>query len=192
VPLSEDEWGAVRAVFDDNASEDQRSAAFRVLGFTGGDLDRRVHERIMDAAAGAIQPWLLDAAELLDRGDPGPTPWLVENLIVDRALTAVVGRWKTTKSYGVLDVCISIATGRPAFERFAIAEPGPVVFVNEESGEAALWRRLDALCRGRAIPPEKLRGRLFVAANRRVKLDDADWQARILEDGLRIRPRLRL
>jgi hypothetical protein len=136
------------------------------------------------------EPWLLDAAELLERGDPGPTPWLVEGLIVDKAITAGVGKWKTTKSYGALDICIAIATGRPAFGVFTIPEPGPVVFVNEESGEAALWRRLDALCRGRAIPPEELRGRLFVAPNRRVKLDDELWQARIIGDGLRLRPRL--
>jgi hypothetical protein len=135
-------------------------------------------------------PWLIDAAELLSRGDPGPTPWLVENLIVDRSLVAVAGRWKTTKSYGMLDVCIAIAIGRPAFGRFVVNEPGPVIFVNEESGEAALHRRLDVLCRGRAIEPEKLRGRLFVAPNRRVKLDDPDWQARLIDDGQRIRPRL--
>ncbi|HWQ25034.1 MAG TPA: AAA family ATPase [Gaiellaceae bacterium] len=133
--------------------------------------------------------WLVDAAELLERGDPGPTPWLVDGLIADKALTAIVGRWKTTKSYGMLDIAISIATGRPAFGRFAIPEPGPVVFVNEESGEAALWRRLDALCRGRAIRVDELRGRLWVAANKGVKLDAKDWQTKIIEEG-RLRPRL--
>ena len=58
---------------------------------------------------------LIDAADLLAQPDPGPTPWLVEGLIVDQVLIAAVGRWKTTKSYGLLDICISIATGRPAF-----------------------------------------------------------------------------
>jgi hypothetical protein len=43
------------------------------------------------------RPWLIDAANLLAEPDPGPTPWLVENLIVDSALVACVGRWKTTK-----------------------------------------------------------------------------------------------
>jgi len=119
--------------------------------------------------------WLLDAAALLAEPDPGPTPWLVENLIVDRALVAVVGRWKTTKSYGVLDLCIAVATGRPAFGAFAVPDPGPVVFVNEESGKAVLWRLLDALCRGRAIDPEELRETLFVAPNAGVKLDDEEW-----------------
>jgi RecA-family ATPase len=136
------------------------------------------------------EPWYLDAADLLGRDDPGPTPWLVEKLIVDRSLTAVVGRWKTTKSYGVLDICIAIATGHPAFGVFAIPEPGPVMSVNEESGEAALWRRLDALCRGRAIDPEELRGQLFVSPNRRIKLDDAGWQAELIATGKQLQPRL--
>ena len=43
-------------------------------------------------------------------------------------------------------------------------------------GGAALHRGLDALCRGRAIDAEELRGRLKLAANARVKLDDHDLQ----------------
>jgi hypothetical protein len=50
-------------------------------------------------------------------------------------------------------------------------------------------RRLDALCRGRAIHPDELRGRLFVAPNQRVKLDDHAWQVTLLETGLKVRPR---
>jgi AAA domain len=134
--------------------------------------------------------WLLDAAELLTEPDPGPTPWLVEDLIVDQAIVAAVGRWKTTKSYALLDICISVATGEPAFGELAIPEPGPVVFVNEESGRAALWRRLDSLCRGRAIAPDRLHERLFVAANARQRLDDEAAQRELLEIGERFEPRL--
>src|SRR5205809_1058849 len=59
---------------------------------------------IYDGAAAVTVPpevtgWLVDAAELLAEPDPGPTPWLVDELIVDRAIVAAVGRWKTTKSY---------------------------------------------------------------------------------------------
>ena len=147
-------------------------------------------ERTLKPLALPESPWIIDAADLLAEPDPGPTPWLVEGLIVDGAIVAAVGRWKTTKSYALLDLCISIATGRPAFGTLEIPNPGPVVFVNEESGRAALWRRLDALCRGRAIDPEELRGRLHVAANSRVKLDNADWQKRILQLGDKLRPRL--
>jgi AAA domain len=153
---------------------------------------RKADDKIEFAPAlpGVDLPWYVDAAELLSEPDPGPTPWLVEDVMVDRALVAVVGRWKTTKSFGMLDVCLSVATGRPAFGTFAVPEPGPVVFVNEESGRAALWRRLDALCRGRAIDPESLRGRLLVAPNARVRLDDEGWQARLLALGRQLTPRL--
>jgi AAA domain len=142
----------------------------------------------------ALEPaprlWLLDAADLLAQPDPGPTPWLVQDLIVDQAIIAFVGRWKTTKSYGLLHICISIATGEPAFGTLEIPNPGPVIFVNEESGRAAMWRRLDALCRGRAIDPDRLRGQLHIAANARVKLDDPGWQTELQALGQDLQPRL--
>ena len=37
----------------------------------------------------AHSSWLLDAADLLAEPDPGPTPWLVDGLIVDQAIVAV-------------------------------------------------------------------------------------------------------
>jgi hypothetical protein len=89
----------------------------------------------------------------------------------------------------MLELAISVVTGRPAFGELAITEPGRVVFVIEESGRDALWRRLDALSRGRAIVREELRG-LMLAANERVKLDDSGWQERLLELGQRVEPRL--
>lgn len=132
----------------------------------------------------------LDAADLLAEPDPGPTAFLVDDLIVDAAIVAAVGKWKTMKSYALLDIAISIAAGRPAFGRLEIPEPGAVVFVNEESGKAALWRRLDALSRGRAVAPSELRGRLIVAPNSGVKLDDARWQNELLDLGEMLKPRL--
>src|SRR5439155_16862303 len=91
----------------------------------------------------AVEPddgWLLDAADLLAEPDPGPVAYLVEDLIVEGALTAAVGRWKTTKSYAMCELAISIASGRPAFGGLSISTPGPVVFVIEERGRDALWR----------------------------------------------------
>jgi RecA-family ATPase len=64
--------------------------------------------------------WLENAGALLAEPDPGPTPMLVEDLIVDQALTAVVGRWKTMKSYALLDMSISLVTGTPWLGRLAV------------------------------------------------------------------------
>ena len=136
-----------------------------------------------------LPPWLISGSDLLAQPDPGPTPWLVENLIVDQALVAAVGLWKTTKSLAMLEIAISIVTGRSAFGTLAIPKPGPVVFVIEESGRDALWRRLDSLSRGRAIRREEL-GDLHLATNARVKLDDESWQAKLLALGETLHPRL--
>jgi hypothetical protein len=137
-------------------------------------------------APGSKPSWLLDAADLLAEPDPGPTPMLVEGLIVERAIVAMVGRWKTTKSYGLLYLLMCVALGEPAWGLPTTG--GPVVYVCEESGRAALWRRLDALCRGYGFDPEHLRERLYVAANNRVRLDDAGWQAELLAIGHEIQP----
>lgn len=133
--------------------------------------------------------WLERASVLLAEPDPGPTKWLIENIIVDQALTATVGRWKTTKTYWNLDAAISIVTGRPFLDAYQVPEPGPVIIVLEESGRAALWRRLDSLARGRAIDRDQL-GELHTAANKRVKLDDAAWQQDLVAAGKELQPRM--
>lgn len=124
--------------------------------------------------------WLIRASDLLAEPDPGPTPMLVDGLIVDRSLAAIVGKWKHGKTWGLLELGISIATGEHAFGVRTIQRPGPVILVLEESGRAALHRRLDALTRGRAITPDRLHD-LHAAANQRVRLDDPDWQKRLTE-----------
>jgi hypothetical protein len=133
--------------------------------------------------------WLERASVLLAEPDPGPTPFLIEDIMVDQSITAVVGRWKTTKTYALLDAGISVVTGKPFLGRLTIPKAGPVVLVLEESGRAALWRRLDSLCRGRAIERDTL-AELHYAANKGVKLDDAGWQNELVDAGKDIKPRL--
>ena len=133
-------------------------------------------------------PFLESAAALLAEPDPGPTPFLVEGLIVDCAIAAEQGAPKVGKTWAGLELAVSIVTGLPAFGRFATLK-GPVVVILEESGRAALHRRLDALARGRAIKPNQLAG-LHFAANRRVRLNDPKWRERILADASRLKPRL--
>jgi hypothetical protein len=123
---------------------------------------------------------MVTGKQLLNRPDPGPTPWLVEGLIVDRSIIACVGRWKTTKSYLLLDIAISVVTGRPLFGKLNVPQPGDVIYVCEESGMAALHRRLAALCRGRAIDSDELSG-LYLSPNLGVKLDEPKWQNTIID-----------
>ncbi len=133
-------------------------------------------------------PFLESAADLLGEPDPGPTPFLVEGLIVDHSIAAEQGPPKVGKTWIALETATSVVTGLPAFGQFATLK-GPAIIILEESGRAALHRRLDALARGRAIKPDQLRD-LHFAANRRVRLDDPKWRERILADAGKIKPRL--
>lgn len=139
----------------------------------------------------AIDPtaaFLESAADLLAEPDPGPTPFLVEQLLVEQAIAAVQGAPKVGKTWMSLELAVSIVTGLPAFGQFEVLQ-GPVVMILEESGRAALHRRLGALARGRAIKPDQLRD-LHFAANRRVRLNDQGWRDRILSDTAKLKPRL--
>ena len=132
--------------------------------------------------------WLERASDLLKEPDPGPTPFLVDQLIADQSIAMLVGPAKARKTWTLLELAIAIVTGRTAFGKYEIPVPGAVIIVLEESGRAALHRRLDALTRGNQIDPNELH-HLHYAANLGVRLDNADWQDRLLDAGRQIRPR---
>ena len=123
--------------------------------------------------------WFESAADLLAEPEPGPTPFLVDELIVDGSIAACVGPPKNFKTWTLLDLAIAVATGEPALGRFKVAKRGPVLLILEESGRTALHRRLDMLVRGRALEPVRLAA-FYFAANRRVRLNEPEWQERLL------------
>ncbi len=137
--------------------------------------DTYPRDGVMSSAA-----WYERASDLLAEPDPGPTPFLIEDVIVDKAIVGIVGSWKLGKTWVVGDLAIAVVTGEQALGRFGVPNPGPVLLILEESGRAALHRRLDMLVRGRALRPESLVD-LHFAANRRVRLDDDVWKQRLLD-----------
>jgi hypothetical protein len=132
--------------------------------------------------------WLRSAGDLLRRDDPGPTPFLVDELLVDRAIFALQGQGKVGKTWTILELARAIVTGSRAFGRFDVAEPGPVIVLLEESGETALHRRLDALMRGNGQAPDDFDA-LFYGANLGIKLDDPAWRERLVAAAVELRPR---
>jgi hypothetical protein len=132
--------------------------------------------------------WLERASDLLAEPDPGPTPFLVDDLIVEAALVQILGSWKVGKTWLILALTLAIATGKPLLGRLPVKQ-GPVILVVEESGREALHRRLDVLRRGYALDADALADVHF-AANRRVRLNDPGWQRRLLAAGRRVQPRV--
>jgi len=167
----------------------ERQVRAILLGGLNGSAPAEVIERLreLELRATVEDPkWLESSENLLREPDPGPTPFAIERLLVAQAIGAIQGRWKVGKTWLILELAIAIVTGRPAFGVLEV-ERGPVIVVLEESGRTAYHRRLDQLRRAAAIRPEELRD-LHFAANRRVRLDDPSWQARLLEATDRIRP----
>ena len=77
----------------------------------------------------------------------------------------------------MLELAISTVSGRPALGIFEVPlAAGPVIVVLEESGRAALHRRLPALMRGGRHIEAQPRSRSCTSANQRVRLDADEWQ----------------
>jgi AAA domain/DnaB-like helicase N terminal domain len=154
------------------------------------ELHRRAAELLAAVTPAAQEPdWLADAGELLAQPDPGPMPFLIDRLLLEGAIAALVGAYKRGKTWLLLDMAISVASGRPLFGEFE-ATQGPVVLIVEESGERALHHRLAMLTRGRAVAGAELREHLHYAANRRVRLDDPAWRGRLIATVERLEPKL--
>lgn len=132
--------------------------------------------------------WLERTSDLLREPDPGPTPFLVNELIVAQAIAALVGMYKVAKTWVMLELAISIVAGREAFGCYPV-DSGPVILVMEESGRAAYHRRIDRLGRGYALEPDALAD-LHFAANLGVRLNDPVWQERLLGAVAEIKPKV--
>jgi hypothetical protein len=148
----------------------------------------RVHDLLADPDGTAELGWLESAADLLAEPDSGPTPFLVQDLVVDEGLVVIQGPEKVGKTYLLLELALAIVTGRPAFERFSVPQSGPAILVLEESGRDALHRRLDRLRRGYAFDVDKLAD-LYFAARLGVRLNERHWQQRLLFAAATIQPR---
>jgi hypothetical protein len=152
------------------------------------DVRERVAQLLRPPRSAGEERWLERASDLLAEPDPGPTPFLVERLIVEQAILAIVGSWKVAKTWVLLELAVAIVTGREAFGTYAVENPGPVILVLEESGREALHRRLDCLRRGYALKDSAL-AELHFSANQRVRLNDPRWQERLRLAAAKIEPR---
>ena len=124
--------------------------------------------------------WLVRASDLLAEPDPGPTPMLVDGLIVDRSLAAIVGTVEARQDMGAARARHLDRDGVARVRRPGSPEPRPG---HPHPGGIRTGRAPPAPRRTRprkgdrpGAPPD-----LHAAANQRVRLDDPDWQKRLAE-----------
>lgn len=90
--------------------------------------------------------------ELLARDFP-PTPWLVTGLLTDRAVGAVAGEPKTTKTWCGMEIALAIANGIAAFGEFGVPKARTVALFLVEDDERSARNRLRALAAGHGMVP---------------------------------------
>ena len=84
-----------------------------------------------------------DSDDLLDDTIPPPKP-IVDGLLYEGMLL-FGGKAKRGKSWMMLDLALSVATGKPVWGHFAVPEPQPVLYIALEDPRGRIKRRLEGL-----------------------------------------------
>ncbi|MCP4872205.1 MAG: AAA family ATPase [Proteobacteria bacterium] len=123
----------------------------------------------------------------LDAADAQPR-WLVDSLWSHQAVGFVAGQPKLGKTFLALDLALSVATGTPCLDTFAVAEPGNVLVYLAEDPPAMVRQRLASLCRHRDLDLDTVAVHVITAASLRLDLEDD--RRRLEEVVQRLKPRL--
>jgi len=135
----------------------------------------------------AILP-VVNAAAL---DEPDPTRrWLVDYLWARAGVGIIGGAPKCCKSWLGLDLAVSVASGTPCLDTFAVREPGGVLVYMAEDAAPVVKERLLGICRHRALDLTALPIGVITAPS--VRLDEPRDQRRLVETIRRHAPRLLL
>lgn len=100
--------------------------------------------------------------------DPNYKPWLIERLWTIHAVGFVSGPPKSLKTWTVLEMAISVATGLPCLGVFAVHRTGPVLLYAAEDPASALRLRLQALARHHGMNLDQIDIRVICADSLRL------------------------
>jgi hypothetical protein len=100
--------------------------------------------------------------------DSNYKPWLIERLWSIHAVGFVSGPPKSFKTWTVLEMAISVATGVPCLGAFPVHRSGPVLLYAAEDPAAALRLRLLALARNHGMDLDRIDIRVICADSLRL------------------------
>jgi len=92
----------------------------------------------------ATEPLRVVAASEV-QSDPARVGWLVDELWSREGVGVIGGAPKCCKTWLGLDLAVSVAGGTPCLGRFAVSEPGPVLFYGAEDPPAQLRDRIRSI-----------------------------------------------
>ena len=106
--------------------------------------------------------------EELDRYDPAEIKWYVDSFVPDSAIVVWGGKRSSFKTWAVLSMIISLATGKKFLNVYP-TEPVDVLFMDEENGLDVLKERVGMIKKGLGIS-EPLK-RVFYSSYSGMKID---------------------
>lgn len=116
--------------------------------------------------------------------------WLLRSLWARAAVGIIGGAPKCCKSWLGLDMAVSVASGTPCLDHFAVETPGPSLVFLAEDALPTVRSRVEAICRHRGLDIATLD--LHVITAPVLRLDLAKDQQRLLATVAQIQPRLLL
>ncbi len=116
--------------------------------------------------------------------------WLIETLWTAQAVGWIAGTPKAGKSWLGLDMAVSVASGTPCLDRFAVGQPGPTLIFLAEDAMANVRQRLDAICAHKQLDINTLD--LHIIDTPSLRLDVAEHFRRLIATVERYKPRFLL
>lgn len=114
--------------------------------------------------------------------------WLIEGIWSDQAVGICGGEPKLGKSWLVLGMAVSVASGVPCLGHFRVAQTGPVLYFAAEDGLHIVRKRLDAICAATNVRLSDLD--IHVITEPVIRLDHDSDRKRLLATVDKLRPKL--
>lgn len=120
--------------------------------------------------------------------EEAPRRWLIEGLWGASAVGIVGGTPKSLKTWTSLEMAVSVATGTPCLDRYAVVEPGRALLYLAEDSLPMVKDRITALAKRRGRTLDALD--LYVITTPSMRLDLARDQIRLRKTARHLKPRL--
>lgn len=91
-----------------------------------------------------------------------PTPWLIQGIIPDKGVGAILAEAKSTKTWLAMEFAMSVASGTPALGKYGVPNAKKTAYFFAEEMAPSLRNRLKAFAAGRGMRPEDLTANLHV------------------------------
>lgn len=105
----------------------------------------------------------------------GPVNWVVEGYIPEKAVVFFCGKRASYKTWSVLQMALSIASGSDFLGRFG-TKKATVLYIDEENGKETLKERIEMLRAGMKL--DKI-DNIFFVSYESVKIEDGEWRDRL-------------